>query len=97
MSNASRFVLAVSVAASLVSSSAYAECRRAHVCNGYGQNCRYQDICDSKIDLPSVGLNPLPALPSVELRPLPSMQLPPLGTSRCEYKQVNGRWQNVCQ
>jgi hypothetical protein len=90
-----QLILAVSVTVAF-SANAYAECRRAHVCDGYGQNCRYQDICDSKLDLPSVGLNPLPALPSVELKPLPSMNLPPLGTSKCEYKQVNGQWQNVC-
>ncbi len=78
-------------------SAAHAECKRAHVCDNYGQNCSYRDICTSTLDLPSVGLNPLPSLPSMELMPLPSMQLPPLGTTRCEYKQVNGQWRNVCQ
>jgi hypothetical protein len=96
MSKFSQIVLAVSVVASIFASTAYAECRRASVCDDYGQNCRYQDVCDSTIDLPSVGLNPLPALPSVELKPLPSMELPPLGTSKCEYQQVNGQWQNIC-
>lgn len=86
--------------ASLVSSFAnfaHAECRRAYVCDDDGRKCLYQDICDSKLDLPSVGLNPLLALPSMDLKPLPSMELPPLGTTRCEYKQVNGQWQNVCR
>jgi hypothetical protein len=32
----------------------------------------------------------------MELKPLPSLALPPLGSSKCEYMQVNGRWQNVC-
>jgi len=32
----------------------------------------------------------------MELKPLPSLALPPLGASKCEYKQVNGHWQNVC-
>jgi hypothetical protein len=82
---------------SLSTSNAFAECRRAHVCDNVGQNCRYQDICNSTLDLPSVGLNPLPALPSMELKPLPSMALPPLGTSKCDYVLVNGRWQNVCR
>lgn len=91
-----RVALALSLAFSFATS-AYAECRRAHVCDNYGQNCRYQDICDSKLDLPSVELNPLPSLPSMELKPLPSMKLPPLGTTKCEYMQVNGRWQNVCR
>lgn len=89
-------VLGILVGA-LFSNTAFAECQRSYVCNSYGQDCRYQDVCDSKIDLPSVGLNPLPALPSTQLKPLPSMQLPPLGTSKCEYLQVNGRWQNVCR
>lgn len=74
-----------------------ARCRRAHVCDDYGMNCSYEDICDSALDLPSVDINPLPALPSMELKPLPSLDLPPLGTTECEYKQVNGRWQNVCR
>ena len=76
--------------------SANAECINSYVCDDYGENCRYMDICDDSLDLPSVGLNPLPALPSVELKPLPSLELPPLGTSECEYKQVNGVWKNVC-
>lgn len=75
---------------------AHAECRRASVCDDYGQNCHYQDVCDNKLDLPSTGLNPLPSLPSIQLKPLPSMELPPLGTSKCDYQQVNGQWQNIC-
>ena len=76
---------------------AEAACRKAYVCNDFGQQCQYRDICDSTIDLPSTNLPPLPSLPSVELKPLPSIGLPPLGTTKCEYKQVNGRYQNVCQ
>ena len=44
---------------------ASAECRRSYVCNSFGQNCVYKDICDNALDLPSVGLNTLPALPTV--------------------------------
>lgn len=95
MNKFTQLILAISLT-SAFAASAYAECRRAQVCDDYGQNCRYQDICDSTLDLPSVGLNPLSALPSMELKPLPSMELPPLGTSKCEYQQVNGQWQNVC-
>lgn len=76
---------------------ANAACRKSQVCDGYGNNCRVQDICDSTLDLPSVGLAPLRPLPSMELKPLPSMELPPLGTTQCQYMQVNGRWQNVCR
>ncbi|PJC75211.1 MAG: hypothetical protein CO012_03970 [Syntrophobacterales bacterium CG_4_8_14_3_um_filter_49_14] len=74
-----------------------AKCRKAQVCDDYGMNCKVQDICDSTLDLPSVGLPPLRPLPSTELKPLPSLDLPPLGTTKCEYKQVNGKWQNVCR
>ena len=80
----------------LVSTSSYAMCRKSNVCDDYGHNCRAQDICDSNLDLPSVGLVPLTPLPTMELKPLPSLALPPLGTSKCEYMQVNGHWQNVC-
>ena len=74
---------------------AEAYCQKSYVCDDEG-NCGYPDVCDSTLDLPSVGLNPLPSLPSMELKPLPSMELPPLGTSKCEYQQVNGQWQNIC-
>jgi hypothetical protein len=79
-----------------LSTISYAMCRKSNVCDDYGHNCRVQDICDSNLDLPSVGLAPLTPLPTMELKPLPSLALPPLGSSKCEYKQVNGRWQNVC-
>ena len=95
MSIIKKSILVISVNL-ILSATSYAECRRAHVCDDYGQNCRYMDICDDSLDLPSVDIDPLPSLPSTELKPLPSLELPPLGTSNCEYKQVNGRWQNIC-
>ena len=73
-----------------------AKCRKSQVCDNHGMNCRVMDICDSKLDLPSIELPPLRPLPSMELKPLPSLELPPLGTTRCQYMQVNGRWQNIC-
>lgn len=76
--------------------SASAACQKSYVCDGNGQNCRYQDICSSKLDLPSINVPPIPALPPVGLKPLPSMSLPPLGTTKCTYLQVNGQWRNVC-
>ena len=86
-------VLAVTLACSF---SIQAACQRSHVCDDYGQNCRYQDICTSTLDLPSIQLDPLPSLPTLAIKPLPSIELPPIGTRKCDYKQVNGRWQNVC-
>ena len=74
---------------------ANATCRQSYVCDGYG-DCGYTDICDSTLDLPSINVRPLPALPTTELKPLPSISLPPLGTTQCKYMQVNGRWENVC-
>lgn len=74
-----------------------AECRKAQVCDDFGMNCRVQQICSSTTDLPSIELDPLTPLPSTRLKPLPSVGLPPLGARQCEYKQVNGQWQNVCQ
>ena len=76
---------------------AAAECRKAQVCDDYGNNCRVQQICSSTLDIPSIEVDPLRPLPSMQIKPLPSVGLPPLGTSKCEYKQVNGQWQNVCQ
>ena len=74
-----------------------AKCRKAQVCNDYGMNCKIKQVCGSSLDLPSVELAPLRSLPSTRLKPLPSVSLPPLGTSKCEYKQVNGHWRNVCR
>lgn len=74
-----------------------AMCQKSWVCDDYGMSCRIMDVCDSSIDLPSVGIPPLRPLPSMELKPLPSVGLPPLGTSQCQYRQVNGQWQNICR
>jgi len=79
-----------------LSTLAEAKCRKAHVCDDYGQNCQVRQICDSQLDLPSIEVTPIQPLPSTRIKPLPSTSLPPLGTSRCQYKQVNGVWQNVC-
>lgn len=96
MNISSRLFVAAVVAVG-VSSLAEARCRKAQVCDDYGQNCRVQDICDSTLDLPSVELAPLTPLSSTQLKPLPSVGLPPLGTTQCQYVQVNGQWQNVCR
>jgi len=95
MKKAIEFALALAFT-TVFAVSATAACRKSHVCDENGKNCRYQDVCDSKLDLPSIQIDPIPPLPKNELQPLPSMKLPPLGTSKCEYLQVNGRWQNVC-
>jgi len=84
------------LASCVLMAEANAACRASNVCDDYGQNCRVMDICDSSIDIPSTNIPPL-TLPSAELKPLPSLDLPPLGTNSCEYMQVNGQWQNVCQ
>ncbi len=79
------------------SNAVFAKCRKAQVCDDYGMNCQVRQICESSLDLPSVGVDPLRSLPSTRLKPLPSIGLPPIGTRKCEYKQVNGIWQNVCK
>jgi len=85
------------VSAFSISTTVEAKCRKAHICDDYGQNCKVQQICDSQLDLPSIEVAPIKPLPSTNLKPLPSAGLPPLGTTKCQYKQVNGVWQNVCQ
>jgi len=85
------------LAALLYSVGASAECMKSNVCDDEGQNCHAQDICTSTLDLPSINLPPLEPLPSMEVKPLPSMQLPPIGTTQCQYQQVDGRWQNICR
>jgi hypothetical protein len=95
MNNTARITVAL-VAAFGLANVAGATCRKVQVCDDYGSNCHAQDVCDSSLDLPSIDLAPLPPLPSTTLKPLPSMELPPLGTSHCEYKQVNGEWENIC-
>ena len=80
----------------LFSSTAYAVCSKSWVCDDYGNNCQVIDVCDSPLDLPGTNIPPLRPLPTLEVKPLPSMSIPPIGTNRCEYMQVNGRWQNIC-
>lgn len=81
----------------LLSGYTQGDCQMSYVCHDYGSDCEYIDICDDALDLPSVDVPPLPALPSTDMKPLPSLDLPPLGTGECEYKQVDGEWQNVCR
>lgn len=80
-----------------ISATAEAKCRKSWVCDDYGQNCKTQQICDSKLDLPSTNVTPIKPLPSTKVKPLPSTKVPPIGTKKCEYKQVNGLWKNVCK
>ena len=75
---------------------AYSVCKKSYVCDDYGMNCQYMDVCEDQLDLPSIEIDPLPSFPSLEIKPLPSLELPPLGTSQCEYMQVNGEWKNIC-
>lgn len=91
-----KYLLIAMLLSSSYSMTVLAQCRSSNVCDNYGNNCRVQDICDSTLDLPSTNLPPLQPLPSMELKPLPSLALPPIGTSKCEYVQVNGQWQNIC-
>lgn len=76
---------------------AAAECVKSEVCDDDGQNCQVQDVCDDVLDLPSVELAPRPAMPSIDLNAGPSVGRARLGTSNCKYRQVDGRWQNVCE
>lgn len=84
------------VALILVSGSVEAVCRKSHVCDDDGVNCRVMDVCENSLDVPSINVTPLPPIPTLDVKPLPSTELPPVGTSHCEYKQVNGHWQNLC-
>lgn len=81
----------------IASPTLWAKCSNSSVCDDYGKNCQAVDICGSTLDLPSVDLAPITPLPTLQLKPLPSLQLPPIGTTSCDYMQVNGRWQNVCR
>lgn len=76
--------------------SAHATCYSSYVCDGSGANCGYQDVCDSAVDMPSINIQPMPSMPTTAIQPMPSMAIPPIGTSQCQYVQVNGAWQNVC-
>ena len=47
MNKLTQFIFTVLVTL-LFATNVYAECRRSHVCDDFGRNCRYQDICDNK-------------------------------------------------
>lgn len=73
----------------------YAVCHKQQVCDGMG-NCEIEDICQSTLDLPSVEVDPImrPYAPSIQ--PIQMPIIPPIGTTSCRLRQVNGYWQNVC-
>lgn len=81
----------------LFSESANAVCWKSWVCDDYGNNCRYEDICNNVLDLPSINVPPIPAIPTIELKPIPVPTIPPIGTTHCEYMLVNGQWRNICK
>lgn len=85
------------LAALIIPLQAQADCHRAYICEDGNENCRYEDLCESALDLPSNELNPLPALRTIDLKPLDEPTLAPLGTKHCAYKIVNGTWQQVCR
>ena len=78
----------------LFSANINAQCLKSYVCDDYG-NCGYVDICDSSIDLPSINV-PIRPLDNIDVKPPASIAVPPIGTSKCQYMDVNGTWQNVC-
>lgn len=76
----------------------HADCVKKRVCDSWGQNCKLQDVCDSKFDHPDIGMVPLPEPGIPQPRPIENKTLiPPAGTTQCKLKLVNGFWQNVCQ
>ncbi len=56
-----------------------------------------QPLCSSSIDLP-----PICPLTPLSIAPIPPLQLPPLGTSQCEQRQVLNpatrryEWRSIC-
>ncbi|MCF6197726.1 MAG: hypothetical protein L3J50_13610 [Emcibacter sp.] len=81
----------------VITVNAKAQCRKVQICDDYGMNCQVRQVCSNTFDLPSVEVDPITPLPSTKIKPLPPIGLPPLGTGKCEYRQVNGIWQNVCE
>ncbi len=43
---------------SLLALTVQAECRSSYVCDDWGGNCGYVDVCDNSLDLPSSNINP---------------------------------------
>ena len=79
----------------VVGGSAQAACRMAFV---DGQT---QQICDSPLDVPAVGVLGVAPIPLPSIPPIAMPIIPPIGTSSCRQAQVwNGyayAWQTLCQ
>lgn len=90
----SRIILCLTL--SFGSQTLFAKCSKSNVCDDLGQNCEAIDICDNLFDAPAKNFAPLTPMPTLKFKPLPSLRVPPIGTTQCDYMQVNGRWQNVC-
>ncbi len=85
------------LALSLASLSAHARCRVVQRCDDYNQNCEETRLCESSLDIPAVGIAPLPPVRLPGIRPIEPIGIPPIGTSDCSMQNINGRWQRVCQ
>lgn len=79
-----------------------AACQKKHVCDNFGQNCQLTQVCDSKLDLPSIELDPIRPITVPSVRPIQAPGIVPIGTTSCSTEWVCGAfnkcsWQRLCR
>jgi hypothetical protein len=81
----------------MVNEQAYAKC----VCRCV--NGEMKPLCTSSLEIPPICPPTICPLTPPKIEPLPSLELPPLGTESCRWKQVLNpytnryEWKRVCQ
>lgn len=89
-------IVAVMLAATTIAASAYAGCSCACV------NGRMQPLCTNALDVRPICPATTCSVPSAGVAPVQPSFVPPLGTKRCEQKQVTNpysgamEWKSVC-
>lgn len=92
--NLTTTIFAAVIGFGVLASPAYAKCRLTFI------DGRSDQICDSTLDLPAIGVEGVAPIVPSSIAPIMVPTIPPIGTSACRQAQVwNGNayvWRTVC-
>ena len=87
------------VALILVSVNSAAECRVHWVDHDYNASTLaiQKQVCDSTLDIPGINLPGVRPIQEPQIKPIESLDIPPIGTTRCRTESVydDGEWVDI--